>query len=71
LAAAYGQLECVRLLLERGADKDAKNNVRAHTRATAAARCVGTRRYSGLLALFCLLLQRCFSLRHFYSPPLC
>ena len=43
-AAFSGHLECVRLLLERGADKDAKTKVRAHTRTTAAARCVGARR---------------------------
>jgi hypothetical protein len=44
-AAYYGKPECVQLLLERGADKEAKSIVRApHTRATAAARCVGARR---------------------------
>jgi hypothetical protein len=44
-AAYYGKPECVQLLLERGADKEAKSVVRApHTRATVAARCVGARR---------------------------
>ena len=39
--APNGHQECVRLLLERGADKDAKDNVQhAPTRTTAAARCV-------------------------------
>ncbi len=44
-AAYYGKPEIVQLLLERGADKEAKSIVRApHTRATVAARCVGARR---------------------------
>jgi hypothetical protein len=43
-AASNGQLECARLLLERGADKEAKEDVRAPTLVTAAARCVGARR---------------------------
>ena len=43
-AAFSGHLECVRLLLERGADKEAKTKVRTPTRATAAARCVGAPR---------------------------
>ena len=39
-AARGGKLECARLLLERGANKEAKTVVRAPMRATAAARCV-------------------------------
>ena len=39
-AALYGHLVVVRLLLERGADKEAKSNVRA-PRVTAATLCVG------------------------------
>jgi len=31
-AAYYGRLDVVRLLLERGADKEAKNNVRTAAR---------------------------------------
>ena len=43
-AALNGKPECVRLLVERGADKEAKDDVRAPTHVTAAARCVGARR---------------------------
>ena len=39
-AALYGRLECARLLLDRGADKEAKDKVCAPTHVTAAARCV-------------------------------
>jgi ankyrin repeat protein len=31
-AVEYNQLECARMLLDRGADANAKNNVRAHVR---------------------------------------
>ena len=50
-AALNGRLECARLLLERGADKEAKDWVRAHPHCYGARRCLAAAASSTAAAL--------------------